>query len=297
MTQAQPHSPPVASHSLYQEREAVLATMHGKEATIAPLLGERLGLTVLVPEGIDTDALGTFTGEIPRHGTIKEAAVAKARLGMAATGLPIGIASEGAYGPHPHIPFLAAGIELLVFVDDERGIIVSEHLIDEATNFAHVVADTPEGIGEFLPGARFPEHGLVVSPNAPSATHASIFKGIRTRAALDEAIRLTAAASSDGRALVQTDMRAHQNPTRMAAISRLAARLVQRLLALCPDCAMPGFGLIDVVKGLPCEVCDGPSTLVRYEIYGCTACDHKEQRPRSDGLLSAEQRWCSLCNP
>ena len=44
---------------------AVLATMHGKEAAIAPVLLERLGLAVSTAPDLDSDALGTFTGEIP----------------------------------------------------------------------------------------------------------------------------------------------------------------------------------------------------------------------------------------
>ncbi len=67
---------------LYAGQRCVLATMHGKETAIAPVLLGRLGLVVTTAPNIDTDALGTFTGEIPRAGTIREAAVAKARLGM-----------------------------------------------------------------------------------------------------------------------------------------------------------------------------------------------------------------------
>lgn len=271
--------------------------MHGKERAIVPPLQEWLGLAVVVPGEINTDALGTFTRDIPRRGNMQETAVAKARIGMTATGLPIGIASEGSYGPHPRIPFLEAGIELLVFVDDERGIVVFEHLLDEAPVFSHLDADSADGLGDFLSKVRFPEHGLVVSPNAPSSAQFPIIKDLRTRVELDEAIRLGAAASSDGRALIETDMRAHRNPRRMEAISRLAERLAQRLLALCPGCAMPGYGLVDVEKGLPCEACDGPSTLVWRQIFGCVACEHKEARPRPDGLLFADAGSCPYCNP
>ena len=124
----------------YPGRRAVLATMHGKEAAIVPAFQERLELTVEIPSAIDTDALGTFTGEIPREGTIRKAAVAKARLGMAATGLSIGIASEGSYGPHPHVPFIPGGVEFMVLVDDGHGIVVSEYLIDDAPVYEHTVA-------------------------------------------------------------------------------------------------------------------------------------------------------------
>jgi hypothetical protein len=290
-------APAPLAGSLYAGSQAVLATMHHKEAAIAPVFRAALGITLQVPPGIDTDALGTFTGEIARHGSIKDAAVAKARLGMAATGLPFGIASEGAYGPHPGIPFLAAGMEMLVFIDDERGIVIAEHLMDETTNFAHVVTESLAEIGDFLTRVRFPEHGLVVSPNAAPSVPSSTHKGIQGHAELKVAIRQAAKVSADGKALVQTDMRAHQNPTRMAAIGRLAERLAQRILQACPACAMPGFGLTDVVKGLPCEACGSPSALVWQEVFACMGCNHREQAPRADGVLVADPQWCSLCNP
>lgn len=282
--------------SPYAGRQAVLATMHRKEAVIAPPLLDRLGLSIVVPQRIDTDALGTFSGEVPRRGTMKETAVAKARLGMAASGLDIGLASEGSYGPHPWIPFIPGGIELLVLVDAERGIVVSEQLVVDETNFGHVVTDNAHDISEFLSQVGFPDHGLVVGPNAPGSSP-QFAKGIRTRSELDEAIRTSAATSTDGRALLQADMRAHQNPTRMRAIAKIAERLSQRLIVLCPGCRTPGFGLVDVVKGLLCEACGTPSDVAKNEVFGCPACEYKELRPRSDGRTFVEPGECSLCNP
>jgi len=102
----------------YRGRQAVLATMHGKEAAVQPPFRDCLGLSVWTPPGLDTDALGTFTGETRRLGTITKTALVKARLGMAAASASIAIASEGSYGPHPHMPFVAVGIEIMVLVDD-----------------------------------------------------------------------------------------------------------------------------------------------------------------------------------
>lgn len=283
--------------SPYRGRAAALATMHGKQDAIAPVLHTKVGLTVHLAEGMNTDSLGTFTGEVPRHGMMKQVAVAKARLGMSATGLPIGLASEGTYGPHPYIPFIAGGMELLVLVDDERGIIVAESLIDDNTNFSHVITDSMSGMGDFLTRARFPSHGLVVGPNKSASPEHQFFKAIKTPSELENAIARSASASLDARALVQTDMRAHQNPTRMAAIRRLSDSLAERLLSLCPTCASPGFGLTGTMEGLPCEYCGGPSTLVHHQVFGCVSCEHAEKRPRPDGLLRAEQVWCSICNP
>ena len=42
-------------------RTAVLATMHGKEAAIGPVLARFTGLYVVVPEHFDSDRFGTFS--------------------------------------------------------------------------------------------------------------------------------------------------------------------------------------------------------------------------------------------
>jgi len=271
--------------------------MHGKERALAPPLETRLGLAVEVPAGLDTDALGTFTGEVPRRGSMRDAALAKARLGMERTGLALGLASEGSYGPHPAALFLEAGLELVVFVDDERGLVVCEQILDEDPRFGHVVAADPAGAADFLERVGFPSHGLVVGANAPPEPPPRWTKGLRDHAALESAIRDAAAASADGRALVQTDMRAHQNPTRMATLARLAGRLAARLATPCPACDAPGFGVVGVRKGLPCRVCGGPSTLVAAEVLGCAGCDHRCERVPPEREGGADPRTCTLCNP
>ncbi|RIA56134.1 DUF6671 family protein [Dichotomicrobium thermohalophilum] len=288
-TQARPHP--------YAGGQAALATMHRKERAIAPTLAEQVGLQVIVPRGLNTDRLGTFTGETPRAGTIEEAAIAKARLGMDAAGLPLGLANEGAYGPHPQIPFIAAGVELIVLVDDARGLIVKEHIIEEAPHYDHAVVGAGDDLDAFLVRVEFPETGLIVRPNGRDPIDAPVRKGIREQNALMAAIRDAAREAVDGKAFVQTDMRAHVNPRRMATLTRLAERFAARLARLCPDCGAPGYGMVDVESGLPCAGCGAPSGLVRFEVFGCAACDRHERRPRADGLEAADPRHCHLCNP
>lgn len=60
----------LAGPALYWGQKAVLATMHGKQEAIAPVMSEILGLRVTVTTGLDTDQLGTFTCEISREGLI-----------------------------------------------------------------------------------------------------------------------------------------------------------------------------------------------------------------------------------
>lgn len=287
-------TPPVGP---YWGRRAVLATMHGKEAAVQPPFRDGLGLTVWTPPGLDTDALGTFTGETQRVGTISETALAKAQLGMAAASASIGIASEGSYGPHPHMPFVAIGIEVMVLIDDERGIVVREQMIDEAPMFDHMIVNDEAALEPFLARIGFPGHAVVVQPHQPDDDGQLFFKGIRDRDELGRALSKAADGSVDKRAFIQTDMRAHMNPSRMAALSCLAHKLCARLTSLCPGCSSPGFGIVKIEQGLPCAGCGASSLMARHRIFGCAACDYRETRPREDGCTEADPGHCPRCNP
>lgn len=280
----------------YAGRTAVFATMHRKEQVVAPALSSTLGLIVTTTPRLDTDQLGTFSGEIPRSGTMLEVAMRKARLGMSAAGVPLGLASEGSFGPHPAIPYIPAGMELLVFVDDERGIVVTESLIAEKTNYDHLVILPGAASDAFLQRIGFPTHGLIVRPNEGEVASA-LAKGIVDHDSLRRAIEAAAAVSSDGRARMETDMRAHFNPTRMESLAILSVRLAQRLARQCPACGCPGFGRTGSRTGLVCEDCGAPTELVLAEILGCPACDYTEERSRGDGLQRAPAQHCPLCNP
>jgi len=270
--------------------------MHGKEQAIAPVFLATLNLIVVPAKGVDTDALGTFSGKIPRRGTMIEAAVAKARRGMERARLPFGIASEGSFGPHPLFPIIPAGFELLAFVDDERGTTIHESLVIDDTNFAHLVTSPKEPMAKFLDHVGFPSHGLIVRPNVGDID-AALVKGIVDLHTLDVAIGAAAALSGDGFARVETDMRAHLNPTRMKSLTALATRLSERLSSCCPSCAAPGWGRVKVIRGLPCEMCDTATEWVMFEIFGCAACTHQEERPRADSLTQTGAANCPACNP
>jgi hypothetical protein len=273
---------------------AALGTMHGKAAAIAPPLA-RLGITLVVPEGLDTDRLGTFTAETPRTGTMEDAARGKARAAIAATGLPVGIASEGAYGPHPFIPFLPIGREVLLWYNQETGHEVIERLIDEAPCYDHATVCSANEATAFLTSIGFPRTAVIVAPTGPGAP--SLAKGLQDRDAVDDAIARAAHLSAQAGAFLQTDMRAHLNPRRMETIGRLAERLAARLATACPNCAAPGWGLLRVETGLPCAWCDGPTLLVKAEIHGCTLCGQQDVHPRVNGPSVADPGQCPTCNP
>jgi hypothetical protein len=282
----------------YLSGDIALATMHGKERAIARPFRSLLGLELVLPAGLDTDQLGSFDGLVPRQGGAEQACRRKALMGMAALGLPLGLASEGSFGAHPQLPFLAAGVEVMVFLDRERGLEIWERLIARRTNFDHRCAGELAELEGWLAQVGFPAHGLIVRPEHPCrGAEALLFKDLPDHPRLAGAIAAATAASSNGRAQVETDMRAHRNPTRMASLRALATKLARRIATACPACAAPGWGRLDVLPGLPCSWCGMPTPLMHRERFGCVSCSHTEEHPRPDGLAEADPQHCPLCNP
>ena len=221
---------PRAGPSRYRGRVAALATKHAKERALAWPLSRGLGLSLRVPADIDTDALGTFTGEIPREGTPAEVVRRKARLGLAAAKLPIGIASEGSFGPHPKMPFLPSDFEVLVFVDDEEGFTVSMEAVTTETNYAQQRCANPGEALSFATRLRFPSHSLIVRP-VRNPDPEQIRKGVSDAETLRLAVQRAIDASPDRAASIETDMRAHANPTRMRVIRHLGAPSARNAIA------------------------------------------------------------------
>ena len=282
-------------------RTAVVATKHGKTQSLSLPLTRALGVTLRPTAHLDTDILGTFSGDVPRSGPPAEVVVRKARLGLELEGGTLAFASEASFGPHPSAPFSLVHQELLACVDLDQGIEVVEPVVTVETNFASVtVADVgalterPHGRPSFLERAQFPSHALIVMPSA--GRRIAPVKGIRNDAELARAVAAAACASEDHLARVETDMRAHLNPTRRRVIRRLGLRLARRLLTECPDCAAPGWGAVAVAYGLPCRVCGTPTAQPRALVFRCARCEARDERPREDGLTAAPQGHCPVCN-
>ncbi len=282
-----------AEHS-YTDSLAVLATKHDKLPLVAPPLERAVGLRVDAV-AVDTDVLGTFTGDIPRQGPPLDTAIAKARLGMSAAGRALGLASEGSIGPDPAMPFVIADREIVVLVDDQHDIVVWE----SHSSWDIVTASTSVGpdddLGPFLSQARFPEHQLIARPSIGAVQ--PIYKGISSIEKLTAAVAECAAAATDGLARVETDLRAHACPSRRAVIAAAAERLASRIAARCPACGAPGWGRIDVLFGIPCAWCGTEVARPRAEIDGCVTCEHRETRSIVSPEVRADPGECPYCNP
>jgi hypothetical protein len=229
-------------------------------------------------------------------GTPSEVARRKARLGMMAANLPLGLASEGSFGPHPALPFVSADFEVLVFVDDAEGFSVTEEIVTPETNYAREECSNLQEVVAFANRAGFPSHGLIVRP-VGNSDPGTIRKGIISDEELARTTAEAIAASPEGRVSVETDMRAHMNPTRMRVLRRLGVKLVKRLRTHCPRCDCPGFGYAGSEPGLPCADCAEPTPMTLREIHTCPRCAERRYQRRADGQTAASPQYCSFCNP
>jgi len=280
---------------LFAHRVAVLATMHGKEAAIAPLLQAELNLKTIVPADFNTDAFGTFTREIKRTGDQLTAARFKAEAAMQLVGETLGLASEGSFGPHPAIPYLPCNRELVILLDATHDLEIVGYDFSTDTNYRQQVVNSLEAALAFAQQIGFPSHGLVAMPTADSPEPAAIVKGIVTESELREAV--TPWLQRQGSVYLETDMRAMLNPTRMQAIARATQDLIRKLRSHCPQCDAPGFDVSDRKPGLPCGLCYTPTDLTLAAVYRCQKCSFTQDRLYPDGIELADPAQCAYCNP
>ena len=267
-----------------------MPTKHDKTKLVTKHFNEILALQVQEVV-VDTDVFGTFSGEIERVGTPFETAIKKARVGIEATGNPLAIASEGSVGPDPIFRLVNANIETMVFVDDELGIQVHE-TIKSNEIVAFSTTTTKNNLEEFLKKADFPNHALIVKPNNGQGA----IKGIRDVVGLEEAIKKARSLSTDGQAIIESDLRAMCSPSRQKNISAVALKLAQRLSVTCPDCQTPGWGLKSYVRGVECSQCgDFSADAIKQEVLGCFKCDFTALGAVINVTLDPAR--CMSCNP
>ena len=275
------------------EAKMVLTSKHQKLDLIAPPLSERLAIKVR-EIALDTDQLGTFSGELPRTLSQFDTAVAKARMGIEQSGSPLGLASEGSIGSDPALPFINSDLELVVLVDAERGIVISEYFRSFAITAAKLTYKAGDDLREFLIRADFPRHGLIVS--AKSANDVLFLKGISDARALDSALAQSLNFSEHGDVVIESDLRAIHSPSRRENIRSAAVALAARINALCPACNCPGWGLKSFQRGVACSECgDENLDAIHREILNCVACEYSTLGPVLAETIDPSR--CMTCNP
>jgi len=280
----------MASEHYFNGRKVVIATKHQKEQVIGPALQEAFGMEYIVSEKLDTDLLGTFTGEVERVLTPVEAARQKCILALAEFDADFAIGSEGSFGPHPTLYFLPADEEILLLVDRNRELEIVVKHTSLQTNYASFELGAEQDLSDFLQQVKFPGHGLHVK-----GPEAYVAKGIRSEDRLNQAIQ--EAINRFGTYTLETDMRAMNNPTRMSVIQELTEKLVEKMRSSCPSCQRPGFSPTDVIRGLVCSCCSLPTKSVKSLIYSCEGCHYTQCVDFPDSKTTEDPMFCDFCNP
>lgn len=283
---------------VFKQKTCFVVTKHAKEQVILPPLKKVLGLD---GKGfyLDTDIFGTFCGKKPRIHTPLECAKQKclsaASLNHHLTNLCF-VSSEGSFGPHPTYPIVNCDHELLYFYDPTTSFSfsVSEYFFE-----THILRKLFEHLEDFLTEAaiwKFPSHGILLRPHIPTENHI-LFKNIASFEELTSSFESCQKASLDKKVIIESDMQASFNPTRMANIGKLAEKLARKLYQCCPRCSWPGWDVVAYQDYLHCERCFTQTKLGKYELSLCQQCLYEEIKPRQDGLIKADPRYCLFCNP
>lgn len=274
--------------------------MHEKEKILKPLFFNEFSAEIIVPKNVDTDLLGTFSGEIKRERDLKAVLRKKALLGIEQTGLKFGIASEGSFGPHPWIPFIACNQESLIFIDQQRDIEIFSHFVSTDNRAEYIEAETFEQIKEFLKNIQFGEQGVIVKPNHEYVESTEyIIKGLTNIDDVYEAFQKIKSKLESKTVFVETDNRAYLSPKRRQVIFQTGEKLVEKLRSLCAGCHFPGFEMTDFIKGLVCSGCGLKSNKPLKEVWSCPnkSCSYQEIKDRADGIKNLDPAECDWCNP
>jgi len=273
----------------YTGAVVAFATMHGKERLAREPFRDILGAEVVAVADLDTDQFGAFSGEIARTLSPRAAASAKARLGIQLAGTPYGLASEGSF--NAGLGFVVEHHEVLLFVDESLGLeLVEGSVAASPLPPGRTITLLDEGLG-YANSIGFPEQGVLLRAGESGQV---VRKNIETAdalaGALDELL-----STAGGPVTIAPDYRSHRCPSRASVIAELATSMARRLATLCPACQTPGFGRVDVERGLRCADCGQPTGVIAADIDGCGACSHTVRLSRPEQRASPQ--WCDFCNP
>ncbi|HCW08504.1 MAG TPA: hypothetical protein DGG95_14190 [Cytophagales bacterium] len=280
------------ANNFFKNRIMMVCTMHGKERVMQPLIEKHLHLPSELVANFNTDAFGTFTGEIERAHDPVTTLRMKIKKALEHAGATLGIGNEGSFGPHPQIPFVPADQEIAMMIDLINNLEIVATVTSTNTNFAHAEITSEEELDSFARQVHFPTHGLILKQTNEGKV-SYLEKGIANWDRLHEVYNQFK--RMEGTVAAETDMRAHMNPTRMQVISEATEQLIKNILSVCPSCHWPGFGPSEVTRGLPCGWCGAPTQRIRAVTSRCKHCDHEEEKAMNE--TKADPQYCDQCNP
>ncbi len=279
--------------NIFKNRKLIIATKHKKELVIAPILEEHLGVDCFTDPSFDTDTLGTFSGEVERINDPLKTARLKCIKAMEINNCDLGVASEGSFGPHPTMHFASADDELLIFIDKKHKLEIVVRELSTETNFNGKTIHNEKDLLRFAELVKFPSHGIILKKS--NSDTKDLIKDINTLPQLKQAYE--SIYQKYGNVYAETDMRAMYNPMRMHVIEIATKKLVDKILSLCPNCNTPGFGITDIKKGLPCDLCSLPTQSTLSAIYTCKQCHLEKEEFYPNDKKTEDPMYCDFCNP
>ena len=163
------------------------------------------------------------------------------------------------------------------------------------TNFSYAVVAKVADAMAFADRARFPGHGVIVigCVDQQPAPDRALIKDSDDWPDLERAIETVI--TTCGVAFIETDMRAHRNPTRMRTIKHATRDLVCRFRSQCPMCARPRFAISQRLFGLPCSWCGSLKIALKADVHCCEGCGYREEHAVK--AATADPGQCAVCNP
>lgn len=277
---------------MFLNRTIGIVTKHGKELVISELLEKELNCKVELIKGIDTDQLGTFSGEIERKDLPFETIQKKCNIGHE-KGFDLVLASEGSFGFHPSSPFSTVNEELILLSDLKNNVLFLDRSISSETNATYDKIDSLEALKISCQKIGFPSHGVILEFKKDEKK--IFFKELKN---FEEIIQVFETNTKDGfSCFIHSDMRAHRNPTRRKVILSATQNLIQQLKSLCPKCDFPGFIKNDHEYGLPCSNCLKPTKSIRKTFIQCKKCSYCETVDYPTNKFFEDPQFCDYCNP
>lgn len=278
---------------MFKGRKLLIATKHGKEKAIAPLLEHALGVHCEVISDFDTDQFGTFSGEVERTLSPVDTVRLKCLTAMQKYKIDLAVANEGSFGPHPSLFFMPADDEFIILIDKENNLEIIAREISTETNFSGEEITSIEQLNDFVTQVQFPTHGLIVKNKKENFS--DVVKDIFDYDTLLKAFN--SFKEKYGSVYIETDMRAHANPSRMKVIETVTQKLITKIQSTCPSCTKPGFDVTDAVTGLPCAYCGAPTRGILKLVYTCLHCNNQKEILYPNGNHTEDPSRCDFCNP
>ena len=199
--------------------------------------------------------------------------------------------SEGSFHPHPNFPWISRNSELVLFYDSKEQKEWKGHFTSHETHHFEAELKSPEDLEKWIKKWDFPKHGLLLRAGK------KLHKDFESKEQLQEKVSFYLGKLLKPKLKLESDLRAHQNPTRMQGIKKAAENLIEDFFIKCPNCESYNYHFLEPVPGLLCKACELPSKLAKAEKWVCHDCEKPSIRPRKDGKTHIEASHCDICNP